>query len=119
MVSSSFEFWNNPGVLGAGAEQLMVPVEAIIDPAGRRPSLFLVPQGAMSGSIASVSSVRRVPVTVAGFRGDQVAVDGDLESGDLVVVAGQRGLLDGEEVKIQNLEAVRSSRAGAHKEEGQ
>lgn len=71
-------------------EALLVPVAAVVDPGGRRPSVFRIVNG----------KAERVRVEVSSFQGDQVAVLGELRAGDVVVVGGQRGLLDGEAVEI-------------------
>ena len=69
---------------------LLVPVTAVVDPGGQRPSLFCVRDG----------NVYRILVEVAGLQGDRVAVKGDLVAGDHVVIGGQRGLLDGDRVEV-------------------
>jgi RND family efflux transporter MFP subunit len=77
--------------LDLGLDQaLLVPVAAVVDPGGRRPSVFRIAAG----------KAERIRVEVSSFQGDQVAVVGPLQAGDLVVVGGQRGLLDGEAVEI-------------------
>lgn len=80
-------------------EALTVPVEAVINPGGRRPSIYQVQD------TADGSRVRRVWVEIGALIEDRVVVRGDLDGGDLVVVGGQRGLLDGELV-----DAVREDR---------
>ncbi|MEM9555367.1 MAG: efflux RND transporter periplasmic adaptor subunit [Acidobacteriota bacterium] len=90
---------------------LTVPVEAVINPGGRRPSLFRLVDG---------ERVERVFVEVGTLLADRVVVHDTsvpaearseqgaateaagreaLAVGDLVVVGGQRGLLDGEHVE--------------------
>lgn len=82
---------------------LAVPVAAVINPGGRSPALFRVE------SADGTSRVTKVRVEVgsllsgaSGTGDDRVTVtpvgDGTLEAGDVVVVGGQRGLLDGEAV---------------------
>ena len=44
--------------------------------------------------------VEKLAVEVGTLLGDHVIVRGELEVGDLVVVGGQRGLLDGESVEV-------------------
>ncbi|MEE8526896.1 MAG: efflux RND transporter periplasmic adaptor subunit [Thermoanaerobaculia bacterium] len=73
-------------------DMLAVPVEAVVNPGGRRPSVFRVAEGGV---------VDKVAVDVESLLGNRVAVRGDLETGDRVVVGGQRGLLDGERVEVQ------------------
>lgn len=92
-------------VVGATAElvlsltrdaALTVPVEAVIDPGGRRPAVYAV------GEDGRVAKVR---VDVGTLLGDRVVVtlaegfEDALVPGDRVVVGGQRGLLDGERVE--------------------
>lgn len=71
-------------------DALLVPVSAVVDPGGRRPSLYRVVDG----------HAQRLAVEVRGFVGDRVAVTGALAAGDQVIIGGQRGLLDGEAVEI-------------------
>ena len=78
----------------AEREALSVPVEAVINPGGRRPSVYRLERG--DGD----TRVRRVPVEVGDLHEDRVVVHGELEAGDQVVVGGQRGLLDGEPVDV-------------------
>ncbi|MEM1181395.1 MAG: efflux RND transporter periplasmic adaptor subunit [Acidobacteriota bacterium] len=73
--------------LESGAS-LSVPVEAVVNPGGRRPALFAVRD----------NQARKIFVEVGALDGDRVIVQGELTAGDLVVVGGQRGLLDGEPV---------------------
>ncbi len=94
-------------VVGATAElvlalesddALAVPVEAVVNPGGRRPAIFRVV--ASSGS----ARVDKVLVEVGTLLGARVTVSADGQSlgvGDLVVVGGQRGLLDGEAVEVE------------------
>ena len=69
---------------------LMVPLAAVISPAHGRPRVFRVREG-----IAEM-----LPVNPGVLRNGKVAIDGDLEDGDEVVVAGHGRLLDGEPVRI-------------------
>jgi len=69
---------------------LLVPVTAVVDPGGHQPSVFCVRDGI----------AYRIVVEVAGLQGDRVAVTGDLGVGDRVVIGGQRGLLDSDEVEV-------------------
>lgn len=71
-------------------ERISVPVDAVVDPGGRRPSVYRVVEG----------TVEKVEVRIESLREDRVAVTGDLRAGDRVVVGGQRGLLDGESVEV-------------------
>lgn len=74
---------------------LSVPVGAVVDPGGRRPAVFKIEGGA----------VRRVAVEIGSLLGGRVTVTGALQAGDRVVVGGQRGLLDGDAVEVDGLEA--------------
>ncbi|MEL7061963.1 MAG: hypothetical protein AAGN46_18190, partial [Acidobacteriota bacterium] len=81
---------------------LSVPVEAVANPGGRRPSVWRL-QEAPAGDSGTGGShlVERVFVEVGELAGERVMVRADrLTVGDQVVVGGQRGLLDGERVEI-------------------
>ena len=91
-------------VVGATAElvlrlendqALTLPVEAVVNPGGRRPSVFRVAENS-----SGVTAVEKVQVEVGTLLGDRVIVYGDLAAGDRVVTGGQRGLLDGETVSV-------------------
>lgn len=69
---------------------LALPVEAVVNPGGRRPAVFRV-RG---------DKVEKLFVEVGALVGERVIIDGDLEAGDRVVVGGQRGLLDGDAVVV-------------------
>ncbi|MCA9568426.1 MAG: efflux RND transporter periplasmic adaptor subunit [Myxococcales bacterium] len=72
-----------------GEAEVTVPVRSIVDPTGGRPSVFRVRD----------DRAARVPVQVRGLRGDTVGVIG-LDPGDVVVVAGQARLVDGDAVVV-------------------
>lgn len=74
---------------------LSVPVGAVVDPGGRRPSLFKIEKG-HAGEV-----VRKVQVELGSLLGGRVTVAGNLAAGDRVVVGGQRGLLDGDVVEVE------------------
>lgn len=99
-------------------DALALPVEAVVNPGGRRPSVFRV-----LGEASGPRRVEKVPVEIGtllsggdgvgsdGVGGDGVGSDpvrvivrGELSGGDLVVVGGQRGLLDGETVEVAGVE---------------
>ena len=95
-------------VVGATAElalalesdaALAVPVEAVVNPGGRRPALFRV------GGQRGEDRVTKLYVEVGSLLGDRVVIrtvdDASLAVGDRVVVGGQRGLLDGESVEVE------------------
>ncbi len=95
-------------VVGATAElaltlesddALAVPVEAVVNPGGRRPALFRVVEA------DGAARVEKVHLEVGTLLGERVTVraedSGRLAPGDRVVVGGQRGLLDGEDVEIE------------------
>lgn len=104
---------NNGIVIGATAElalrlesenALSVPVEAVVNPGGRRPALF------RTTTAAGETKAQKIQVEVGALLGNRVVVRaGDLAVGDLVVVGGQRGLLDGE---VVDLEATKLEAAG-------
>lgn len=84
---------------------LSLPVEAVVDPGGRRPVVFRVRRD------GEAERVERVGIKLGELLGDRVAVLGaDLAAGDLVVVGGQRGLLDGEGVEVVETTAVETVR---------
>lgn len=72
--------------------QLMVPVNAVINPGSSRPSLFVVESG----------RARRAIVELGTFSGDRVSVSGDLSAGDWVVVNGHTSLSDGKPVEVRS-----------------
>lgn len=74
----------------SGGQALQVPLDALIDSGSGLPQVFRVRDG------------RAEAVTVIPGRLDagHVAVDGELEVGDRVVVGGQGQLLDGERVRV-------------------
>ncbi|MDT8418878.1 MAG: efflux RND transporter periplasmic adaptor subunit [Desulfuromonadales bacterium] len=78
--------------LPAGAEitGLLVPRDALIRQSGRD-LLFLVEEG----------TAKMIPVTILGYRGLQVAVDGEgLTAGQQVVVKGNERIRDGQVVRL-------------------
>lgn len=78
-------------VFSVRAEQgLQVPVQAVIDPGSGNARVFKLLDGV----------AHRVPVKVISVAGSSVVVQGDLAASDLVVIAGQRALTDGERVEI-------------------
>ncbi|MEL6546085.1 MAG: efflux RND transporter periplasmic adaptor subunit [Myxococcota bacterium] len=68
----------------------MVPVAAVANPGGQRPFVFRV----------NSTRAERVFVEVRDLLGESVSIEGELESGDAVVVAGHASLLDGDEVEV-------------------
>lgn len=69
---------------------MAVPLRALVDPVGTGPVVYRIEDGA----------VVRVPVQTGLLHGDRVAVHGELEVGDEVVVAGHARLLDGDAVEV-------------------
>ncbi|SDB45281.1 RND family efflux transporter, MFP subunit [Desulfonatronum thiosulfatophilum] len=67
-----------------------VPLSAVINPGGARPSLFILTDG----------RARQVFVGLEGFSADKVIVTGDIVGADLVVVHGQTILTDGQSVDV-------------------
>ncbi len=88
----------------SAAGALALPVEAIINPGGRRPSVFRLVEDEGGNAIR----VEKLRVEVEDLLGESVVVrpvSGDdtgsfLRPGDRVVVAGQHSLLDGELVEV-------------------
>ncbi|MDY7092984.1 MAG: efflux RND transporter periplasmic adaptor subunit [Acidobacteriota bacterium] len=75
-------------------DSVTVPLAAILNPGGSRPRVFrLIDDGAEE-------IVQQVAVRVEQLTGERVAVRGELEPGDLVVVSGHGGLLDGDTVEV-------------------
>jgi RND family efflux transporter MFP subunit len=71
-------------------DQLSVPVQAIIDPGSGQARLFVYKDGVVTKKIVDIVSIQ----------GATVAVRSGLKSGDLVVIAGQGALVDGEAVEV-------------------
>jgi Cu(I)/Ag(I) efflux system membrane fusion protein len=69
-----------------------VPITAIVDPSGERPSVFVVESG----------KVRQVPVRLGRVDGQTVVVKGELSAGERVVVGGHQYLLDGDAVDVRS-----------------
>jgi RND family efflux transporter MFP subunit len=82
-------------------DALSVPVEAVVDPGGRRPAVYRLDGVRAAGDAENGWQVAKVEVDVGSLLGDRVSIRGDLEVGDRVVVGGQRGLLDGEAVEVE------------------
>lgn len=92
-------------VVGATAElalaleaddALAVPVEAVVNPGGHRPALFRVTESDAG------TRVEKVYLEIGSLLGELVTVRAEtLGVGDRVVVGGQRGLLDGEAVDVE------------------
>ncbi len=74
----------------AQESRLSVPLAAVTDPGGGRPSVF-----ALRGS-----RVERLPVKLGPVSGGRVVVEAALGAEDRVVIAGQGQLLDGESVRV-------------------
>ncbi len=88
-------------------QALALPVEAVVNPGGRRPSVFRVTRNRVAGTGDGEHRVEKIEVEVgsllAGGDGPvRVIVRGELQAGDLVVTGGQRGLLNGETVEVDN-----------------
>jgi len=81
-----------------GAEALVVPLRAVLDPTGRRPSVFRVRDD---------RRVEGVAIEADGLSDGRVVVAAGLAEGDRVVVAGQGRLLDGDLVDVAEEEARR------------
>lgn len=73
------------------ASSLAVPLRAVADPTGGQPAVWTVRDGV----------VRRVPVSTGDLVDGRVAISGDIDEGDEVVIAGLVSLADGVEVEIR------------------
>ncbi len=93
-------------------QALALPIEAVVNPGGRRPSVFRVSRSRVTDG--DTPRVEKIAVEVGSLlSGDdpvRVIVDGELEAGDLVVTGGQRGLLDGEAVEVDLQADARAQR---------
>jgi len=69
---------------------LSVPLDALIDTGNGGPHVFRLHNG----------QARRVSVIPGALDGGRVRVDGELEAGDRVIVAGHSQILDGEAVRV-------------------
>ncbi|WP_045222348.1 efflux RND transporter periplasmic adaptor subunit [Desulfonatronum thioautotrophicum] len=79
---------------------LLVPLSAVINPGGARPSLFVLDLSDKEGGKEDQGRVREVFVGLGGLSAKQVVVSGDLVEGDMVVVHGQTRLADGQVVRV-------------------
>jgi RND family efflux transporter MFP subunit len=70
---------------------LSVPVEAVINPGGMHPAVFVVRDGGV---------VDRLEVDVVQVQGGRAVVTGALADGEMVVVGGLSGLVPGEAVAV-------------------
>ena len=70
---------------------IVIPLTAVVDN-GKGPQVWVVDYG----------KARPRPVVVSTFREDGVAIASGLATGDLVIVAGQRRLVDGQTVQAQH-----------------
>ncbi len=89
-------------------DALSLPVEAVVNPGGRRPAVFRVAGDGGERRVEKVtvevgSLLSESGAAPEGGRqyGALVIVRGELAAGDLVVTGGQRGLLDGETVEVE------------------
>ncbi len=77
----------------ADVQGLIVPLSSIVDPVGGDPQVFVI----------SGDAVRQVPVSISAISNGEVALQAigpDIQTGDLVVVAGHRSLTDGQQVRL-------------------
>ncbi len=72
------------------SDRMQVPLTAIVDPIGGAPKVYRL-QG---------DTAYAVPVEIVGFAGQQVAIEGQLETDDLVITAGHMSLVDGQRVNV-------------------
>ncbi len=114
-IVAAFAADNDTMVAGVTAElvlrltsdqALALPIEAVVNPGGRQPTVFRVSKD--GGGQRAVKVPVEVGTLLNGAGGAvRVIVSGDLEPGDLVVTGGQRGLLDGEKVEVDSAEVER------------
>lgn len=71
-------------------QSLSVPIAAVLNPGGAEPLVYKIAD----------NSAQRVIVKVGRLQGERVTVDADLEEGDLVVIGGHAGLIDGDQVEV-------------------
>ena len=77
----------------ADVEGLIVPLSAIVDPVGGNPKVFTVAD----------NRAWQTPVRIMAIAREEVALElipGEIDPGDLVVVAGHRSLSDGQRVRL-------------------
>lgn len=78
---------------------MLVPMQAIVDPIGGAPRVYVTQSAAAN---AQTATVRTVAVQVQGYAGDNVAVSSEqLVIDDHVITAGHMSLVDGQQVKLQ------------------
>lgn len=78
-----------------GAEGVSIPLAGVTSPSGSRPTAFVVRD----------SKAKQVPITLGELIGDRIIVQGPLEEGETIVVAGHVGLRDGETVQMHDGDA--------------
>lgn len=83
-----------------GSEQLLVDLNAIVDPTGGAASVYRL-DGVRDRASAGLATVSAVPVQVLGLAEGQVAVSAALQAGELVVAAGNLSMVDGQQVRVQ------------------
>ncbi|MDA3935167.1 MAG: efflux RND transporter periplasmic adaptor subunit [Gammaproteobacteria bacterium] len=87
------------------AQQLLVDLNAIVDPTGGAPQVYQLLGAELSlASLASASAlaeVQAVSVQVLGLSNGQVAIRAALKPGDLIVSAGNLSLVSGQQVRVQ------------------
>ncbi len=74
----------------AQTARLTIPLQAVVDPGSGQPRVFRIAQ----------DRAERVEVVLGAVHAGRVAVAGDLNAGDQLVVAGQSQLLNGERVRV-------------------
>lgn len=80
--------------------QLLVDLNAIVDPTGGAARVYRLDDMSVDNA-ADLATVSAVPVQVLGFSDGMVAVRGALQSGELVVSAGNLSLVHGQRVRVQ------------------
>jgi len=82
------------------ADQLLVDLNAIVDPTGGAARVYRL-DGMRDTVSAAATTVTAVPVQVLGISNGRVAVSGELQQGDLVVSAGNLSMVSGQQVRVQ------------------
>lgn len=88
-----------------GSDQLLVDLNAIVDPTGGAARVYRldgVRDRASAGLVTGMATVTAVPVQVLGLAQGQVAVSAPLQAGELVVAAGNLSMVNGQQVRVQS-----------------
>lgn len=79
-----------------GAEALMIPLAAVVNPGGAQPYVFT-----LQASTTANTTARRLPIEVGDILGEYVILRSqNLLAGEAVIYSGLSGLLDGQTVQV-------------------